>query len=180
MNKTEIIETLYKAGKITFEEAMTLASKEETKLEPTMYGGAWMAHKTTIDMNKNNFINSLIEPTYEEDHNTGEKILLSLDLDKIISIMHHIDHKWYNHVTGQMEEVTLVKLKDYLTRTVRTCIEEFIDQNGECKVNDYRVIDCAGFLIICKWENKEMTNVEVSVRYVPVETTDFIEYDKIA
>lgn len=177
MNKTEIIETLYKTGKITFEEAMTLASETNKDPEVTLYGGAVVSQKQT---NIDNLVKGLIEPTYEEDHNTGEKTLLSLDLDKIISIMHHIDHKWYNHVSGQMEEVTLVKLKDYLTGTVRTCIEKFIDQNSGGKVDDYRFIDGAGFLIICKWEDKEMTSVEVSVRYVPVETTDFIKYDKIA
>ena len=38
--KAEIIEALYKAGKISFAEAMTLSSQEGKPIEPTMYDGA--------------------------------------------------------------------------------------------------------------------------------------------
>ena len=174
--KNELIESLFNAGKISFQEALTLASREEAKPEPSMYEGAWLARKTTIDMNKNTFVNSLIEPQYENED--GKQVLVSFDLNKCVELMKWLGVQWINTNTGQMEDVTVDKLKEVLKKNAMDAVNGLLEQEENGK--ESWPVSSHGFTATAYFDDDEHKKICLEIEYIPMSAANWIEKSSIS
>ena len=134
MTKNEIIENLYKSGKITFEEAKTLANTSGKEPELTLIEGV----ANVKNMKKDQIIKDCIdEIIYGADDDLSRE---SFDIDKCIKAMKANNWKWVaRHPRSfcDMEEVTYDIFKEELEEHVRSVIDGVLDNyNNKVHVED--------------------------------------------
>jgi hypothetical protein len=170
--KNELIESLFNAGKISFQEALILASKEEVQLEPTMYEGAVAGQSNLRELNMRTFIDSLIEPQYENEN--GEKVLVSFDIDKCIKSMEWFGVKWHNPTTGKEEKVTPEMLKEVLRDHIRRAINGLLE-HYESEGKEEWPVSSHGFTTTAYFDDDKFETICVEIEYIPLSAANWIK-----
>lgn len=119
MSKTrnEIIEGLYKAGKITFEEAMALSSQPETPIEPALIESVYGIPSSPISP-VDELINAAVEDAFNPDPDPDEpELTLGFNAEKVAALMKADGWSWVGY-----EEVTPVEIKKVSRSLIKDCV----------------------------------------------------------
>ena len=175
--KNELIKYLFGKGYIDLDEALELASGPKTDVseQKLMYEGA----QRSLAIAK--IVSSIIDKHVEQDPDTGETFLASLDLDKCVNTMHYLNHEWFNYKTGKKEEVSKETLKETLRSAIRDCIGEFIDRYKNGHLNDgYWSKEIGGYIVETRFKDEAQTKIVTEVIYAPIRnTSDPIEISQL-
>lgn len=162
--KCDIIENLYKAGKITFEEAMVLAGKPESERETTLIEGSLNSQENIKQTILDEYLGRIVDEYYVEDENNpDDHTNLAFDVEKCVEAMGANDWTWVSDRDGvyEQEPVTVERFKSHL----RTYIQDVINgvlQNYRDKQDEeggyYYCTECGGIRVsgwIDEYNDKE-------------------------
>ena len=131
MSKREIIENLYKAGKITFEEAITLASVPSEEPLVTFKDGVIedpiVEQQNAREETISEFIKQIVDEYYDEEYDPDEN--LAFDSAHCVKAMNDCGWRWFHCKTDQ---ITVEEFKEELRHIVRDVIDTAI---GKYKKN---------------------------------------------
>lgn len=186
MNKQEIIESLYKEGKITFQEAMTLSANEGPQATgvPTLTEGAqsdqekiWEQerHKTEII---EEFLNEITDECYDDKDDPDHKVNLAFDIDKCVKAMDVNNWTW---ATGnltpdgslEMEYVShnlfRKDLRQYIRNVINLVNKKRKENDPEERKNGFESFYGTGGIEVTGWIEEEEDGKErlvISPRFV--------------
>lgn len=156
MTKNEIIENLYKAGKITFEEAMVLAGKPETERETTPTEdslNSLISQENIKQTILDEYLGRIVDEYYVEDENDpDDHTNLAFDVENCVKAMEANNWTWVSDRYGvyEQEPVTVERFKSHL----RTYIQDVINgvlQNYRDKQDEeggyYYCTECGGIRV---------------------------------
>jgi len=122
--KNQLIKSLFDQGKITFEQALLLASQQESAVENLMYQ----------DTNGDEFLSTTIQHIYEDLVEIGET---RINVEYIVKIMNERNWTWKD------EPVTVAKFKslafDLIKQVVTHLYEVCKENQNRDKDEDYSV-----------------------------------------
>lgn len=187
--KEQIIESLYKAGKITFQEAMTLSSPEGTSGEPEVVvrerisEQKWIDHKEEII---NEYLDKITYEYYDEDDPKHE-VNYAFDVDKCIKVMKANNWKWLAVADGGSEVPDRETFTKQLRHLIRTTIDNVIAKRQAFDPKDvdggfYYSVGTGGIEIAGWIENDEdgKERLVIEARFVLEETQVDLDPDKFA
>lgn len=196
--KAEIIEALYKAGKITFQEAMTLSAQEGKPIEPTMYEGAQQGQENlrAIARRKEEiieeYLDEITDHCYDDKEDPEHKQNMAFDIDCCVEAMDANDWKW---VTGQideqggfaMETVDHDRFRKDLRSFIRNVIDQIIEKrqrnDPKDRENGFESFYGTGGIEVTGWIEEEKDGKErlvVHPRFVLEDVEADLDPDKFA
>ena len=174
MEKNELIKQLYESGKITFDEALALASKED---------GPEGLGKQTVDTRvkekqlslgdkKKLLIDELVNGIVSEniDEVTGEHY--EFDVEKVVKFMNNNNWQWRDEtVTNDMFKETLSKLlRETLEKTVCDYLSgRWIEQRDGEEYPGHHTTECGGIKVE-SWINDEFKVIEANAKFIDEES----------
>ena len=126
MTKSEIIENLYKSGKITFEEAITLASVPGKEPLVTIKEGEIVSHRNLKEETIEEFVKEIVDEYYDEKISDEN---MAFDSVKCVKAMNANSWKWWR---CEGDEMTVDEFKDGLRSIIRDVIASLIKSYKEC------------------------------------------------
>lgn len=161
--KTELIKQLYEEGKITFDQAMTLASNEDAQIPSPVE-----SNTRPIQNKKDIFIKTLVEDMIN--HNEEDGLLLSFDINKVVEYMNSSGWTWgENEVTVDMFKGTL---KSYLKDVITDTVNDYLDgawkdtySESDTQWPCYHTIQGGGIEVV-SWYNNESNVIEANAKFV--------------
>ena len=185
--KEQIIESLYKAGKITFQEAMTLSSPEGTSGEPEVAVRERISEQKWIDQKEeiiNEYLDKITYECYDEDDPEHE-VNYAFDVDKCIKVMKANNWKWLADCGSEVpDRETFTKR---LRSLIRTTIDNVIAKRQAFDPKDvdggfYYSVGTGG-IEIAGWIENDADGKErlvIEARFVLEETQVDLDPDKFA
>lgn len=196
--KAEIIEALYKAGKITFQEAMTLSAQEGKPVEPTMYEGAQQgqANLRSIARRKEEiieeYLDEITDQCYDEVEDPKHEQNMAFDIDRCVEAMDANDWKW---VTGKVMEngdfeMTTVshelfrkELRSYIRNVIDQIVEKHQRNDPKDRENGFESFCGTGGIEVTGWIEEEKDGKErlvVHPRFILENVEIDLDPDKFA
>lgn len=187
--KEQIIESLYKAGKITFQEAMTLSSPEGTSDEPEVVVRERISEQKWIDQKEeiiNEYLDKITYECYDEDDPKHE-VNYAFDVDKCIKVMKANNWKWLALADGGSEVPDRETFTKRLRHLIRTTIDNVIAKRKAFDPKDvdggfYYSVGTGG-IEIAGWIENDADGKErlvIEARFVLEETQVDLDPDKFA
>ena len=172
MSKTrnEIIEGLYKAGKITFEEAMVLSSQSETPTELTLIEGVHGVPSAPISP-VDELVNLAIEDLFNPDPDPDDpEIALGFNAEKVVALMKADDWNWVGY-----DEITPDAIKKVARSLVQDCVNTMKQDIEEDPERGYfrTYSETGGLRAEAEYDVKE-NDLEIRVMFVHEECSVFI------
>ena len=175
MNKNDLIKTLYEQGKITFDEAMTLASKELVNNNMSLVDDVQEDQATH---NKKLIDDLIFKMTVTNiDHDLGDEDY-AFDVDKVVSFMDAEDWLWRGKV------VTAEMFREELQSLLRDVVEKTVDDYVSGRYKDesensdsfpgYHSTSCGG-IEVASWINTEYDLIEAEAKFVAEEAFESME-----
>jgi len=164
MNKSELIEKLYKDGKITFAEAMVLSNNSSPNLKVedfpmTMIEGAKIGRENIRKQIIDNFIKEIINEHYDPEEPDKN---LAFDSKKCVEAMDANDWSW--HDTGvPTKDQFKDHLRDSIKRVIESSLRKYREKNNQ--ENDYYSgEECGGIKTSCWITPDQNENPELEVK----------------